>query len=106
MSENTVADVNNILPKLGDRLYKENKISDTILYSQESLDRLSRAWLREFIKNTSKISVNVMFAPYLHVGDTVSVTDVSQGISNELYFVDSVKDSTGNYELVLAKYPG
>jgi hypothetical protein len=40
------------------------------------------------------------------MGDTISVTDAYQGLTSVLYFVDSVKESNGNFELVLAKYPG
>ena len=103
--DSTVYDDEGLLNKLGDRLYKEIKISDEIVYSQSELDRLARAWLVEFIKNTSKLSVSVLYSPYLQVGQTVAVTDPYTQIVSVNYFIESITDNLGFFELVLARYP-
>ena len=99
-----VADPDGLQSQLGDRLYKDVRISDEYLYTQAQLDDLAVDYLEEFYKNHSKVGVNVMYAPYICVGDTVKVTDTYNDIDDR-YFVDSVEDNTGSYTLVLARYP-
>jgi hypothetical protein len=113
MVSQTIADDNNIydydglLPKLGDRLYKEMAVREDILYDQTRLNALSRAFLAEFVKNHSKIQVEVLFSPYLKIGQTVSVTDPYQRIVSTNYFIESIRGNMpdGNFSIVLAKYP-
>ena len=102
--DTSVYDFDGILPKLGDRLYKKSVISDNVLYTQTQLDALSKAYLIEFYKNHSKIKANILYAPYLKVGDTVRVVDTYNDIDDN-YFIDSISDQNGSFELVLAKYP-
>lgn len=104
-SDTTLYDKENLIRKMGDRVYKGIKTSGEYLYTQEELDNLSKNYLEEFYKNHTKISCNVMYAPYLKVGQTVSVTDTYNNISNGRYFIESVKNNSGNFNLVLAKYP-
>lgn len=97
-------DVEFLLPDLGDRLFKEIKINDQILYTQDRLDRLAKAWLAEFYKDHTKISVDVLFCPHLEVGHTVRVIDTYENIDQN-YFIESVTSRNGSSTLVLARYP-
>ena len=106
VSDTTVYDDDGLLQQVGDRLYKNVNIDDNILYTQSQLDDLAQDFLREFVKEHSKISVNIMYAPYLKVGQTISLTDSYNDISSVNYFVESISETAdGNYGLVLAKYP-
>jgi hypothetical protein len=102
--DTTMYDDDNLLSKLGDRLYKEIRIDDEILYSSDRLDAIAKAYLEEFYKNHSKISVDVLYSPHIEIGYTVHVTDAYNNIDAN-YFVESVKDNSGYFSLVLAKYP-
>lgn len=102
--DNSVYDFDGLLPKLGDRLYKKINVNNDVLYTQTQLDALSKAYLIEFYKNHTKIKTSIKYAPYLKVGDTVYVVDTYNNISTN-YFVESISDTSGSYELVLARYP-
>lgn len=103
--DSNIIDFEQVLPQLGDRLFKQNKIDDETLYSQEQLDRLARAWNEEFQKNHTKATVSVLYAPYLEVGMTLNVTDSYEGLSNVKYFIQSIADKGGFYDLTIARYP-
>ena len=92
-------------PKLGDRLYKKMEIDDKKLYDQTFLDRLAKAWLREFVKNHSKCTVEILYAPYLQVGQTINLVDPFNH-TNSKYFIESIQDANGFYTLSIAQYPG
>lgn len=102
--DDSIYDSQELLPKLGDRVFKDVRISDQILYNQEQLDRIAKAFLSEYIKNHTKVQVNVMYSPYLQVGQTVKLTDTYNNIDQN-YFIDSISESNGYYQLVLARYP-
>lgn len=102
--DTSIYDTENLLPKLGDRVYKDVRISDLNLYDQEQLDRVAKAFLAEYNKNHSKLQVNVMYSPYLRVGQTVKFTDSYNSIDQN-YFIDSISETNGYYQLVLARYP-
>lgn len=94
----TVYDDNSLLEKLSDRLYKDINIDENVLYTQVQLNRLARAWLREFVKNHDKKEVNGIFWCYLSVGDTIDIDD-------ELFFVEAIRSSSGfNYTITIARY--
>jgi hypothetical protein len=97
-------DDDHILSQLGDRLYKEVRIDDNLLYTQDRLDLIARAYHAEFIKNHQKLKVRLMYAPYLQVGQTILLVDAFNQ-TNRRYFIESISDATGAYELVLAYYP-
>ncbi len=103
--DRTIYDNDALLPNLGDRLFKKNLVSDRNLYSQSELDVVSKGFLSEFYKNHSKINVDVLYSPFLKVGQTVSVTDAYNNLSSERYFIEKIADRNGFYNLVLAKYP-
>jgi len=103
--DRTIYDNSGFLPNLGDRLYKKVLISERNLYSQSELDVVSKSYLREFYKNHNKIQASVLYAPYLKMGQTVSVTDTYNNLNESRYFIESVSDSNGAYGLVLARYP-
>ena len=86
-------------------MYKKNLISDRNLYVQSELDDIAKNYLKEFYKNHNKISVNVLYAPYLKIGQTVSVTDDWNNVSAVSYFIEKIADKSGYYALTLARYP-
>jgi len=93
-----------LLPHLGDRMYKNVNVSDDTLYTQVQVDYQAISILREFIKNHTKLSVDVVYAPYLQVGQTVRLIDPFTG-TDRRYFVEKVADTNGAYSLTLAYYP-
>lgn len=103
-SDTTLYDDEGLRAKLGDRLMKKNVIDKEVVYSQSQLDYLSKRYLREYYKDHSKISVEVLYSPHLQVGQTIAVVDSYNGI-NSNYFIESIKDNNGYFSLVLAKYP-
>jgi len=103
-TESDIYDDDHILSQLGDRLFKEVRIDNNILYTQERLDRIARAYQAEFVKNHQKLKVRLMYAPYLQVGQTILLVD-SFNQTNRRYFIESITDSTGAYDVVLAYYP-
>jgi len=102
--DTSIYDNENLLGKIGDRVYKKIKVDSTNLFTQEDLDRVTKAYLREFYKDHSKIAVTNVFSPFIQVGQTIRVEDPYNN-TNLNYFVESVNDSQGNYQLVLARYP-
>ena len=98
-SDTTMYDDDGLLPKLGDKIYKDNLISENALYSQSQTDFIAKAFLREFYKQHTRRRVEVNYAPYLNVGQTVSLYGIR-------YFIESVEEETGRLALVLARYPG
>jgi len=105
VTDTTLYDDDGLLPNLGDRLYKKNLISDRNLYLQSDLDDLTKDYLSEFYKEHTKVNVNILYAPYLTVGNTVSLTDDYNNITNRMYFISSIRNSKGLFSLVLARYP-
>jgi hypothetical protein len=103
-TDTTIYDYDSLLPKLGDRLYKDVRISDEYLFTQDQLDYLAKRYLQEFYKNHSKITVDVLYSPHIQVGQTIRVID-NYTHTNQNYFVESVSDNSGYYSLVLARYP-
>lgn len=102
---NSLYDTTMILSKLGDRVYKKNNSSTEYLYTQSNLDYLAKEYLKEFVKNHDKVSIDMAFAPYIKIGDTISLTDEYNRIDNERFFVESVTHSSKSTQLVVARYP-
>ena len=105
ITDSTLYDNNFILPKQGDRVYKNNLTSTPYLYQQSDLDSLAQSYLSEYIKNLSKIQVDLLFAPYWKVGQTANVTDIFEGLNNNRYFVESITHTPNKTKLILAQYP-
>src|SRR3990167_319624 len=103
--DTTVYDDNHLLQQLGDRVFKDIRISDEILYTQTQLDDLAKAFLREFIKEHNKVSTTIIYSPYLKVGQTVALTDTYNNQTAVNFFIESIQENSGNYQLILAKYP-
>jgi hypothetical protein len=101
----SIYDNDNLLPNLGDRLYKEVKVDDSVLFTQTQLDSLTLAYLKEFYKNHSKLTVDILFTPYMKMGQTVKLTDSYNYITNGLYFIEGITNKNGIYQLQLGKYP-
>jgi len=102
--DTSIYDDDYLLPKLGDRLYKDMNVNEDRQYTQEELDRVSKAYLEEFYKNHTKVETQIMYAPYLKVGQTVRVVDTYNDISQN-YFIESLMDNNGSYTITLARYP-
>jgi len=103
-SDTTLYDDNNLLNKLGDRLYKDIRISDDMLFEKTRLDTLAKDYLKEFVKNHSKVRVTVLYAPFLKVGQTVRLVDTYNDVSTN-YFIESINYSGIDYQLTLARFP-
>jgi len=97
-------DVDGLLPYLGDRVKKEQKIKDNVLYSKAQLDRIAKAYLEEYYKNHSKVSVAGAYSPYLEIGQTLLVVDSVNGV-NTRYFLEKVKGNGQQVTLTLGRYP-
>ena len=103
-SDTDILDPDAILPKLGDRVFKNNLISDELLFNEEQLNNLAKQFLREFYKDHTKRRVRVRYSPYIQIGQTVELTDSFNNVFQERFFVESVSDQSGAMELVIAKY--
>ena len=100
----TIYDYNYIRPKFGDRIFKQNKSSDETLFTQSQLDYVARRYLLEFIKNHNKIQVEVVFSPFLEIGQSVRIIDSVHNI-NRIYFIESITTNNNMSSLILAYYP-
>jgi len=100
----TVYDYNYIRPKLGDRIFKQNKSSDETLFTQSQLDYIAKRYLLEFVKNHNKIQVEIVFSPFLEVGQSIRVIDSIHNI-NRIYFIESITTNNNMSSLILAYYP-
>jgi hypothetical protein len=103
--DTTVYDADGLKGQLGDRIFKKNLISDRSLYKQANLDDLAKDYLEEFYKNHTKINVDILYAPYLQVGHTISLTDSYNNLTAVRYFIEKISDRGGYYSITLAKYP-
>ena len=102
----SIQDPDQLLNKMGDRLYKDVRVNDNFNYSQVQLDSLSKAYLNEFYKDHKKLTVDILYPPYLRIGQTVSLTDPYNYIVNGLYFIESVTNKSGGiYSIQLGAYP-
>ena len=98
--DDNLYDVDCLLPKLGDRIYKENLVDDSQLYNQSSLDWVGKSWLQEFVKNHNKKNTTVVYSPHLVIGDTLYLEEEEKN-----YFIESINENNGRSELILARYP-
>jgi len=102
--DNTLYDDDGLLQKLGDRVYKDVRINDTYLFTQEQLDTVSKAFLKEFYKQHTKLQVSVIYQPYLKMGQSVRLVDSWNNI-NKVYFIEEISENRGMFNLTLAYYP-
>lgn len=103
-TDTTLYDRDCLFPQLKDRLYKANKVDENTLYSSDQLNYVAKEYLKEFYKNHSKLSVNVVYAPHLQVGQTIKVIDPYND-TDDNYFIEQIDDQKGFYALTLARYP-
>jgi hypothetical protein len=99
----TCYDVEGLLGRLGDKVYKDMDINP-YLSTQERVNRRSRDWLKEFQKDHSKLSATVPFSPHLRVSHTLLIQDATNRI-NQRYFIESLTNNSGTLNLILARYP-
>jgi len=100
---NHLYDADGLLAKLGDKVYKETTINDT-LTSEVYLKRKAKGLLREFTKNHTKLTARCAYGPHYEVGQTLQIVDNKNSI-NANYFVEAVNNNNGSINLSLAKYP-
>jgi len=104
VGDTTLYDNEGLLASLGDRVTKKMMISDRNLFIQSELDYLAKAYLKEFLKNHSKAQVNLVYCPYLYMGQTIHIVDSYNNV-NRNYFIESISDNAGYYGLTVAYYP-
>jgi len=99
----TIYDSDGLLSTVGDRVWKDSRINED-LNTQEKIDRRTREYLAELYKNHTKAGVDVAYDPRPMVGDTVKTIDHTGASTN--YFLESIsRQSRGNLQLTLARYP-
>lgn len=103
--DTTLYDDDGLLPRLGDRIFKDILISDRAAFSQTQINTLSRNFLREFYKQHTRRKISILYAPHLQVGQTISLTESSNNETNVRYFIESISDNTTNYSIIVARYP-
>lgn len=107
-TDTTLLDRDNILPKVGDKLYKDSSIN-RFLDTQTKINRRAKNLLKEFYKNHTKVTVSIEIAAHLELGMTVLVEDSVNSVS-EKYFIEGInKNVAGGGQtasLILARYPG
>ena len=94
----TLYDTEQLLPKLKDRVYKMDKTNEDNLYSVSQSDYVAKEYLKEYVKNHSKKNVELMYSPFLQVGDTIEVDSIN-------YFVSSVENSENLTRITLSRFP-
>jgi hypothetical protein len=102
--DSTLYDRSFLLPKLGDRLSKNNKVDDNLLYTKEQLDYVAKSYLKEYSKNHDKVSINIAYAPHIQIGQTIMLVD-NYNNKNTRYFVAAITDNNGSYTLTCERFP-
>jgi hypothetical protein len=97
-------DTDGLLDSLGDRVFKQPDASQ-FFGSVTTLNRVAKGMLEEFYKNHSRLKGEVAVGPHYEQGATLAVTDPSNKITNERYFVESLRCHNGRRTLELARYP-
>jgi hypothetical protein len=100
----TVYDTEELLPKLKDRVYKKDMVDDDTLFSTSQVNYVAKEYLKEFIKNHTKGNVELMWSPFMNVGDTIRVISTHNGIDTN-FFIDSIEENENTTSLVVARYP-
>lgn len=102
-SDTILYDNDNILPYLGDKLYKDTKLNE-YLDTQEKVDKRALDYLIEFDKNHTRCTVSSIYAPHVRVAQTLLLNDTKNSISRR-YFVESLNANSERITLTLAYYP-
>ncbi len=104
-TDSSIYDDSGIRAKLGDRLKKDMRINDDYLYTSDELTYLSKRYLLEYLKNHSKVDINILFAPHLKVGQTIALTDTYNDVDAINYFIESISENSGKLQITAARYP-
>lgn len=97
-------DYNTVRPKLGDRIFKLNKIDDNLLFTQSQLDNLAAAYMEEFLKNHTKSQIDIAYSPHLEIGQTLRIVSAHANIDRN-YFIESISNNSGFLTITAAYYP-
>jgi hypothetical protein len=92
-----------LLPKIGDVIFKDTKINN-FLDTQEKADARAKDFLTEFVKDHTKGSIEMAYAPHVDVGHTVHLNDPTNR-TDQNYFVEAVTHSDDGTSLTIAYYP-
>lgn len=102
-SDSLLYDDDGLLPKLGDKIYK-NKDLNPYLDNQTKVDKRAKDYLTEFLKDHSRASISLAYGPHYRVAHTVLVVDTINNMSQR-YFIESLKGTEKSMEIVVAYYP-
>ena len=102
-TDNTLYDYDYLLTDLGDIVYKNTDVND-FLDTQEKVDKRAKDYLKEFVKNHTKLDIDIMYSPHLQIGNTVRLIDSYNQI-NDLYFIESIDANNESLVLTVARYP-
>ena len=102
-SDTTVFDDGGILPKYGDKVFKDRNINPR-LDTQAKVDKRAKDFQKEFAKNATKVTINGPFAPHIEIGMTIKVNDTLNNI-NQNYFLEAKSGDHQSSLLTLARFP-
>jgi hypothetical protein len=92
-----------LLKRIGDFVYKDGNINE-FLDTQSLVDKRAKDFLSEFVKNHTRGTLALAYAPHLQVGNTIQVIDSVNRITRN-YFVEGITHSDIGSEAVIAYYP-
>lgn len=92
-----------LLEKMGDALYKNTNVNE-FLDTQEKVDKRAKDWLKESVKDHTMLDVDLMYAPHLRIGHTVSLNDPYNNTTNN-YFVEKITSTEDGTRITIARYP-
>ena len=102
-SDSSFLDKTYLLQKLGDVVFKDTKVN-AFLDSQERVDARAKDFLREFVKDHTRGSIEMLYAPHVEVGHTVHLNDPTNRIDKN-YFVEAITHEDDGTTLTIAYYP-
>jgi hypothetical protein len=92
-----------LLDKLQDVVYKNTTVNE-YLNTQTKVNERAKNWLKESVKNHTTLDVELMYAPHLLVGNTVSLNDQYNRI-NQNYFIEKKNSGNNGTQITIARYP-
>ena len=101
--DNEIYDVDYLLQKVGDVVFKDKTINE-YLDTETKVKKRAKDYLTEFYKNHTKGSADLFYAPHLQVGHTVKVDDSENRVERN-YFAEQVNHSQLGTTVQLAYYP-
>jgi hypothetical protein len=103
-TDTSLYDSDYLLEKLGDIVYKNTNVNE-YLVNQEKVDARAKDYLEEFMKEHTLLDIDLIYAPYLQVGQTVNLVDTYNRIDNIKYFIERKSTTNNGTSLTIARYP-